>query len=115
MKELRSYTDIDGLREMFDKAQEAREASPGADSHSLYSDIEVARLAKTAFINAKRVELLETAMGEINDIRNDIVGRQNVNWSAHIYPLVAILNRCDFQGMSYTEPNAQSHLLTKEV
>lgn len=33
----------------------------------------------------------DVALGKINAIRNSIVGTQNVNWSAHIYPLVAAL------------------------
>ena len=54
-------------------------------------------------MSIKRLQELEIAMSEINDIRNDIIGRQGLNWSAHIYPLVAILNRCGFEGMSYGE------------
>ena len=35
------------------------------------------------------------------DIRNSIVGTQNINWSAHIYPLVAALNEAGFEGEGY--------------
>ena len=34
---------------------------------------------------------LRDALDEINDIRNSIIGLQAINWSEHIYPLVAVL------------------------
>lgn len=52
-------------------------------------------------------ELLEAlreaqkALCRINAIRNDIVGRQSINWSAHIYPLVAALNEAGQVGLEY--------------
>ena len=45
----------------------------------------------------------EQALEGINRIRNSIVGSQNINWSEHIYPLVALLNRAGQQGLSYPE------------
>lgn len=41
------------------------------------------------------------ALEKINAIRNSIVGTQTVNWSAHVYPLVAALNEAGFEGQEY--------------
>lgn len=48
-------------------------------------------------------EALAEALTKINDIRNSIIGLQTMNWSEHIYPLVAALNAAGFEGMSYPE------------
>ena len=45
-----------------------------------------------------------TAMAEkVNAIRNSIIGAQTVNWSEHVYPLVAALNAAGFNGLGYEE------------
>lgn len=49
------------------------------------------------------IERLTTALNKINDIRNSIVGLQTMNWSEHIYPLVAALNEAGIEGMEYPE------------
>ncbi len=47
---------------------------------------------------------LEAALIKINEIRNSIVGLQAINWSEHIYPLVAALDEAGcVVGMSYPE------------
>lgn len=33
-------------------------------------------------------------------------GAQNINWSEHIYPLVALLNRAGYEGLPYPEARA---------
>ena len=43
----------------------------------------------------------EAALLRINDIRNSIIGLQNMNWSEHIYSLVAILEEAGIEGMGY--------------
>jgi hypothetical protein len=48
-------------------------------------------------------EALVEALTKINDIRNSIIGFQTMDWSEHIYPLVAALNAAGFDGMSYPE------------
>lgn len=48
----------------------------------------------------------EEALERINRIRNSIVGAQAINWSEHIYPLVAILNRAGLEGLPYPEAKA---------
>lgn len=45
-----------------------------------------------------RIAELERGMNKINDIRNSIIGYQTINWSAHIYPLVAALEDAGFHG-----------------
>jgi len=42
-------------------------------------------------------------LSKINDIRNSVVGTQTVNWSEHIYPLVAALEDSGIAGMPYPE------------
>ena len=49
------------------------------------------------------IEQLRTALEKIDDIRNSIIGTQNINWSEHIYPLVAALEEAGFEGKSYAE------------
>ena len=44
---------------------------------------------------------LRTALAKINEIRNSIIGFQTVNWSEHVYPLVAALNEAGIEGMEY--------------
>ncbi len=44
---------------------------------------------------------MRTALSKINDIRNSIIGFHTVNWSEHIYPLVAALGEAGYKGDSY--------------
>lgn len=48
----------------------------------------------------------EQALEGINKIRNSIVGLQTINWSEHIFPLVALLNRAGIEGLEYPEARA---------
>lgn len=41
------------------------------------------------------------ALAKIDAIRNSIIGCQTVNWSEHIYPLVAALKEAGFEGEPY--------------
>jgi len=43
------------------------------------------------------------ALKKINEIRNSIIGAQGVNWSEHVYPLVAALNEAGITGLPYPE------------
>ncbi|WP_146617333.1 hypothetical protein [Agrobacterium sp. MS2] len=52
---------------------------------------------------SSHVEVLEKALAKINDIRNSIIGCQKMNWSEHIYPLVAALNEAGIEGQDYPE------------
>lgn len=51
----------------------------------------------------ERVAQLEALGEKINAIRNSIIGLQKLNWSEHVYPLVAALNDAGFDGMEYPE------------
>lgn len=46
-------------------------------------------------------ETQKKALAKINDIRNSIIGYQAINWSAHIYPLVAALAEAGIKGDDY--------------
>jgi hypothetical protein len=46
------------------------------------------------------------ALTKINDIRNSIIGCQTVNWSEHIYPLVAALEEAGIEGAGYPASRA---------
>lgn len=59
---------------------------------------------------SREVERLRTALSEVNDIRNSIIGAQALNWSEHAYPLVAVLDRAGFEGLPY--PEARQHVGT---
>lgn len=52
------------------------------------------------------VQVLETALSKINAIRNSIIGCQTVNWSEHIYPLVAALEEAGIAGDGYPTSRA---------
>lgn len=51
----------------------------------LHIDAELTRLRA-------EVEALRGALHKIHKIRNDIIKRQKLGWSAHVYPLVAVLS-----------------------
>lgn len=46
---------------------------------------------------------LRTALAKIDAIRNDIIGRQKMGWSKHIYPMVAALDEAGYPGVGYEE------------
>lgn len=57
-----------------------------------------------------------TAMAEkVNAIRNSIIGAQTVNWSEHVYPLVAALNEAGFKGLDYAEARENVGSLIEQV
>lgn len=43
------------------------------------------------------------ALEKIDAIRNSIIGTQMVNWSEHVYPLVAVLGEIGMKGQDYAE------------
>jgi len=51
---------------------------------------------------------LRAALVKIDAIRNDIIGRQRIGWSSHVYPLVEALGEAGFEGMGYEEAKAQA-------
>jgi hypothetical protein len=57
-----------------------------------------------------------TAMADkVNAIRNSIVGAQTVNFSEHVYPLVAALNEAGFKGLDYAEARENVGSLIEQV
>lgn len=62
------------------------------------------RLAADAL---ERAEQQEKALATIDTVRNYIIGCQTVNWSRHIYPLVAALEEAGYHGRSYDEMRAE--------
>lgn len=95
--------------EMIANGLNCSEWSEGRDSAvEMISGTFSAMLAARPFPNALQevvayVAVLEKALGDINDIRNSIIGCQKINWSEHIYPLVAALNEAGIEGQSYPE------------
>jgi hypothetical protein len=78
-------------------------------------DLAIASLDRLALIADRPVPTAEkgqdeknkTALLKINDIRNSIIGFQKINWSEHIYPLVAALDEAGIEGMGY--PKAREY------
>ena len=53
-----------------------------------------------------RIKVLEDALTKIDAIRNDIIGRQKIGWSSHVYPLVAALDEAGYPGLDYDAARA---------
>jgi hypothetical protein len=64
---------------------------------------------------ADRIDQCESALTKIDAIRNDIVGRQTIGWSAHVYPLVAALGDAGYPGEGYDVARAKAVALISEV
>lgn len=103
-----------------------RDALTGDDYASLPSDLPTVRMAHSIradhdkFRNqvrdtCRRAEKAEAALQKINAIRNSIVGFQAINWSEHIYPLVAALNEAGIEGQSYPEARKYAGNLVERI
>lgn len=57
----------------------------------------------------ERVRRAERALEKVNEIRNDIIGRQAIGFSRHVYPLVAALEEAGVRGAGYEK--ARAHVL----
>lgn len=60
-------------------------------------------LRERAEIAEKERDEAWASLTKINDVRNSIVGAQTMNWSEHVYPLVAALEAAGVAGMPYPE------------
>ena len=60
---------------------------------------------------ADHIEKLTAALSKIDAIRNSIIGCQAMNWSAHVYPLVAALGDAGYEGQGYEEARAEASTL----
>jgi len=61
------------------------------------------------------LERVTTALEKINAIRNSIIGFQTVNWSAHIYPMVAALQDAGFEGEGYEVAREKAQSFVERV
>ena len=61
-----------------------------------------------------RCSQLDAALVKIDAVRNDIIGRQTVDWSAHIYPLVAALGDAGYEGEGYEVASQKARTLIDE-
>lgn len=73
-----------------------------------------ARIAELEHYKA-RFDALDPAMMKIDAIRNDIVGRQTVSWSAHIYPLVAALEDAGFPGVGCDKASEMAKTASERI
>lgn len=64
---------------------------------------EIDRLEAALDAERARVTKLEKFAAEVDRIRNNIIGKQGVNWSRDIYPLVAALGEAGYEGVGYDE------------
>lgn len=55
----------------------------------------------------EEVARLRVCVEKIDAIRNDIIGRQSINWSRHIYPLVAALREAGYEGAGHEAASAE--------
>jgi hypothetical protein len=56
-----------------------------------------------AAAEARAGDQARAALRKISDIRDSIIGTQSVNWSEHVYPLVAALDEAGYPGAEYKE------------
>jgi hypothetical protein len=80
---------------------------------TLFRDVKV-RLERAEKLE-ERVKDLESLGEKVNGVRNSIVGSQALNWSEHVYPLVATLDSAGFTGLPYPEAKARFQLLIDRV
>jgi hypothetical protein len=66
----------------------------------------LAALGPASFLEGSAEDPRDVALAKINAIRDSIVGHQQINWSEHIYPLVAALNEAGVKGLEYPEAKA---------
>ena len=64
---------------------------------------------------ADECERLRAAMRTISGIRDSIIGAQALNWSEHVYPLVAALDGAGFTGAGYETARANVGTLLQRI
>ena len=79
------------------------EAAHLADDGSRSEDVLCAKVPQLVAALRAEVERLRTTLDVVNEIRNSIIGTQTINWSEHVYPLVAALNAAGIIGLDYPE------------
>lgn len=73
------------------------------------------RLAKELDKSQADRERLHMFGEKVNNIRNSIIGTQQLNWSEHVYPLVAALDEAGFAGLSFPEARAKMSTLIEQA
>ncbi len=94
-----------------------RDQRPEALDYDAHWKVEVSEQASTApdvESTHKKLILYRAALEKISSIRDDIVARQRVNWSSHIYPLVSALGDAGFLGVGYEEARRKA-LTTNDI
>lgn len=64
---------------------------------------------------ADALERVTKALSAINDIRNSIIGAQQLNWSEHVYPMVAALDEAGMKGLPWAEARANMGTLLQRA
>ena len=75
---------------------------------------ELAKVMAERDVALKKATTQQAALEKINAIRNSIIGTQQINWSAHIYPLVAALNEAGQVGQDPHEAAAEAQTLFEQ-
>ena len=94
--------EVDRLREVAEKA-EAKASQYMADWVAAKYDF------GTSMAKAR------TALVTINAIRNSIIGTQTVNWSEHVYPIIAALDAAGMVGVPYETARANAGTLIERA
>lgn len=98
--------DHDDARELADYAAEGGRTFPAkhvANALAAYIERDDENAALRAFAE------------KVDAIRNSIVGYQNVNWSAHIYPLVEALGEAGYEGEGYDVAHAKARTQIQRI
>lgn len=91
-----------------EQAWKARATTAEAEVERLTGVIDreaIAHLERLLAVSVER-DTAQAALAKIDAIRNDIIARQTINWSAHIYPLVAALGEAGYEGVDYETARA---------
>lgn len=114
----RKPLDLNVTREWFEKrAALEGDNEIGAGRRTMTLNLtseEIAELERM-LPNGPELQRLKAALDKINDIRNSIIGCQTMNWSEHIYPLVAALEDAGISGMKYPEARANMGTLIERT
>jgi hypothetical protein len=90
--------EVDALHDKLDAAVKARDQ--WCKDFGIMSEQQADGLSRESVLRAQFASA-EAALQKINAIRNSIVGCQTVNFSEHVYPLVAALDEAGFVGDGY--------------
>ncbi len=84
--------------------------NPEEDEHIMTLDAESELRAARS-----EIAILRKALAKLDAIRNSIIGHQTVNWSEHVYPLVAALAEAGYEGESYDVSRAKAETLHQRI